>query len=414
MYLTVKQQLNRLTKEEYLILRELSHIAKNLTNEMLYTIRQYYFTEKKYLSYSKAYKTIKDSENYKMLNSNMAQNIMMSVDESFKSFFQLLKLKEKGRYDKKVHIPHYLDKDGFATLIIGFVRINDSILEIPFSNKYRKTHERIGIKIPPILKDKTIKEIRIMPKYKARFFEIQYTYEIKEKELNKNTNHVLAIDLGVNNLVTCVTNKGKSFIIDGKKLKSINQYYNKRNSRLQCLNNKKDIKEYSKQQYQILNKRNNRVNDYISKAAKLIINYSINNNIDTIIIGKNNNFQSNINLGKANNQNFAFLPLGKLAFKLKYLCQLYGIRYIEQEESYTSKASFFDNDDIPIYDKNNKNKYIFSGKRIKRGLYKTSNGKLLNADVNGALNILKKSKVVDLTILYHRGEVDTPLRIKII
>ena len=115
-----------------------------------------------------------------------------------------------------------------------------------------------------------------------------------------------------------------------------------------------------------------------------------------------------------NNQNFVNIPYGKLRDKLVYLCKLYGIEFKLQEESYTSKASFFDGDEIPIYDKENPQEYIFSGKRIKRGLYQTSVGKLINADCNGALNILRKSKVVDLSILYNRGELDTPKRIRVV
>ncbi|MCI6846549.1 MAG: hypothetical protein SO237_02620, partial [Erysipelotrichaceae bacterium] len=124
-------------------------------------------------------------------------------------------------------------------------------------------------------------------------------------------------------------------------------------------------------------------------------------------------FQKDVKLGKRNNQTFLNIPYGKLREKLEYLCKLYGINFVKQEESYTSKASFFDKDNIPIYSDNNHNAYSFSGQRIKRGLYKTGTNKLINADVNGALNIMRKSSVVDINILYSRGEVDTPIRIRI-
>ena len=129
---------------------------------------------------------------------------------------------------------------------------------------------------------------------------------------------------------------------------------------------------------------------------------------------KNEDFQRKSNIGSINNQNFVNIPYGKLRDKLIYLCKLYGIEFKLQEESYTSKASFFDGDEIPIYDKENLQEYIFSGKRIKRGLYQTSAGKLINADCNGALNILRKSKVVDLSVLYNRGELNTPKRIRVV
>jgi transposase len=120
-----------------------------------------------------------------------------------------------------------------------------------------------------------------------------------------------------------------------------------------------------------------------------------------------------MNLGKKTNQNFVNIPLGNIKEKLEYLCKFYGIEFLKQEESYTSQASFFDGDEIPEYNADNPKEYKFSGKRIKRGLYRTKYGKLINADVNGALNILKKSKAVDLSVLCSSGEVDTPQRIRI-
>ena len=151
----------------------------------------------------------------------------------------------------------------------------------------------------------------------------------------------------------------------------------------------------------------------MSKAAKKIVDYCITHDIGTLIIGYNETFQRSSDMGKANNQNFVNIPYGKLRSKIEYLCTLNNIAFIKQEESYTSKASFWDKDNIPTYNNNNPVSYVFSGKRLKRGLYRTANGNFLNADVNGALNILRKSSVVDLTVLYSRGEVDTPVRIRI-
>ena len=414
MYLTVKQQVKHLSKQEYLDIKELCHVAKNLTNEAIYNIRQYYFVNNEYLSYEKNYKLLKSSDNYKILNSNMAQQILKEVDGSFKSFFNLLRLAKQGKYSyKDIRLPHYLLKDSFTTLVIGFVRIKDNKLLIPFSNLYKKTHKPISINMPPILADKKIKEIRIIPKVNARFFEIQYTYEkyIEQKKLNNQ--NALAIDLGINNLCTCVTSNGYSFIIDGKRLKSINQWYNKENAKLQSIKDKQGIDNITLRQSIILNNRNNKINDYMSKALRYIIDYCINNDIGNIIVGYNETFQRNSDIGKRNNQTFVNIPYGKLTDKLEYLSKLYGINIIKQEESYTSKASFFDKDNIPIYCDNNHNAYSFSGQRIKRGLYKTGTNKLINADINGALNIMRKSSVVDINILYSRGEVDTPIRIRI-
>ncbi|BBM49288.1 RNA-guided endonuclease InsQ/TnpB family protein [Leptotrichia wadei] len=415
MYLTLKQQVKHLSKKEFRNLKYLSHIAKNLTNEAIYNIRQYYFNKKKYLSYNENYKMLKNSENYKKLNSNMAQQILKEVDGSFKSFFALLKLAKNDQYNfKDIKLPKYLAKDGFTTLVIGFVRLKDGMLIVPYSNSFKKTHQEVKIKLPPVLKDKKIKEIRIIPKQHSRYFEIQYTYEVEEVQRELNKENGLGIDLGIDNLCTCVTNNGASFLIDGRKLKSINQYYNKINAKLQSIKDKQKTSRTTLRQKRIARKRNNRIEDYLSKAARIIINYCLNNDIGKIVLGYNEDFQRNSNIGSINNQNFVNIPYGKLRDKLIYLCKLYGIEFKLQEESYTSKASFFDGDEIPIYDKENPQEYKFSGKRIKRGLYQTSTGKLINADCNGALNILRKSKVVDLSVLYNRGELNTPKRIRVV
>lgn len=415
MYLTVKQQVKHLSKDDYKTMKELCRIAKNLTNQAIYNIRQYYFTEGEYLNYQKNYALLKTSDNYKLLNSNMAQQILKEVDCSFKSFFGLLKLAKKGKYSfKDCKLPNYLPKDGYTTLIIGFVRLNGNKLILPFSNTYKKTHQSVEITIPPVLLDKKIKEIRIIPKANARFFEIQYIYETECIQRNLNTKNALAIDLGINNLVTAVSSKGNTFIIDGKRLKSINQWYNKEIARLQSI---KDRQHYGKRptnkQKSITLNRNNKVNDYMSKVARKVIDYCILNDIGTLVVGYSETFQQSSNIGKTNNQTFVNIPYGKLREKLEYLCRLNNIVYMKQEESYTSKASFWDKDTIPVYNADNPKQYVFSGKRIHRGLYQCANGKTLNADVNGALNILNKSSVVDLTVLYNRGEVDTPIRIRI-
>ena len=415
MYLTVKQQVKHLSKDDYKTMKELCRIAKNLTNQAIYNIRQHYFAGGEYLNYQKNYALLKTSDNYKLLNSNMAQQILKEVDCSFKSFFGLLKLAKKGKYSfKDCKLPNYLPKDGYTTLIIGFVRLNGNKLILPFSNTYKKTHQSVEIAIPPVLLDKKIKEIRIVPKANAMFFEIQYIYETECIQRNLNTKNALTIDLGINNLVTAVSSKGNTFIIDGKRLKSINQWYNKEIARLQSI---KDRQHYGKRptnkQKSITLNRNNKVNDYMSKVARKVIDYCILNDIGTLVVGYNKTLQQSSNIGKTNNQTFVNIPYGKLRKKIEYLCRLNNIVYMKQEESYTSKASFWDKDIIPVYNADNPKQYVFSGKRIHRGLYQCANGNTLNADVNGALNILNKSSVVDLTVLYSRGEVDTPIRIRI-
>ena len=415
MYLTVKQQVKHLSKEEYLTIKELCHVAKNLTNEAIYNVRQYYFTEGEFLKYEKNYTLLKNSLNYKALNSNMAQQILKEVDGSFKSFFGLMKLAKQGKYAfKDCKLPWYLPKDGYTTLVIGFVRLNGNKLVLPFSNSFKRTHKPVEITIPPVLLDKKVKEIRIIPKANARFFEIQYIYEAECVQRNLNKNNALALDLGINNFVTAVSSNGKSFIVDGRRLKSINQWFNKENARLQSIKDKQHLrKKITNRQKTIARNRNNKVNDYLNKAARKVVDYCITNDIGMLVVGYNETFQRGSNIGKQNNQNFVNIPYGLLRSKLEYLCELNDIIFVKQEESYTSKASFWDKDDLPVYNADNPTEYPFSGKRVHRGLYKAANGKVFNADINGALNIMRKSSVVDMNILYSRGEVDTPVRIRI-
>ena len=395
MYLTVKQQVKHLSKEDYRSIKELCHIAKNLTNQAIYNIRQHYFAQGKYLNYEKNYALLKSSDNYRTFNSNMAQQILKVVDGSFKSFFGLLKKAKQGKHAlKDCRLPRYLPSDGYTTLVIGFVRLKGNKLVLPYSNSFKKTHKPVEITIPPVLLDKKVKEIRIISKADARFFEIQYIYEAECIQRNLNTTNALALDLGINNLVTGVSSKGETFIIDGRRLKSI-----------------KDKQHFGKKptnrQKPIARRRNNRINDYMNKTARKVIDYCIDHDIGTLVVGYNETFQKDSNIGKRNNQTFVNIPFGLLRDKLEYLCELNGIILVMQEESYTSKASFWDKDVIPVYKSDNTEEYHFSGKRIHRGQYRTASGQVLNADVNGALNIMRKSSVVDVNILYSRGEVDT-------
>lgn len=403
MYLTIKQQI-KLTKKEYLVLRELCHTSKDLYNQALYEVRQEYFNNKRYLNYYDTVKILQGNENYSKLQAQISQQTLKAVDENFKSFFVLIKKGYKAR------IPKYLDKDGFFELIMPTVSIAGGKFRLPYSRSYAKEHDKTYIKVPPILENKQVQQIRIIPRHNARYFEIHYLYRVNEFKVKESITNILAIDFGVNNLCTCVTNYGKSFIIDGKKLKSYNQWYNKRIGILKSIKDKQKLK-YTNQLYKVTKKRNNRIRDYVHKTCKYIIDYCIDNNIDTLVCGVNKDFQRNSNMGKKVNQVFTQIPFGKIRKNLKYRCAVKGIRFIEQEESYTSKASFWDKDFIPKFgDLGVSN---FSGRRIKRGLYKTNSGKILNADVNGALNILRKSNVVSLDTLYSRGELDTPTRIRI-
>ena len=200
--------------------------------------------------------------------------------------------------------------------------------------------------------------------------------------------------------------------MDGRKIKSINQWWNKRKAFYQSVADKQGVKK-TERLSNLARKRNNRVQDYIRKTARYIVNFCIKNEIGTIVCGYNLDFKRGMNLGKKNNQQFTQISFGSLREALKNLCERYGIRYVEQEESYTSKASFLDLDDIPVYNAENPYKGTFSGKRVHRGLYRFSDGRIVNADVNGAANILRKSKQnFDFEGLC-RGLLASPLRIRV-
>lgn len=407
-----KQQLKHLSVDEYKALRELCFLSKNMYNVALYNIRQYYFAEKKHLSFESNYKLCKDNENYALMNSNSAQQIMKVVDRNFKSFFALIELAKKGAYQyKQIRLPKYLKKDGFFNLIFAEFSLKDGLFTVPMSTSFRRLYGKVSIKLPSNLLDKNIKEVRILPKSNARFFEVQYIYEIEPSQETLNPNNALAIDLGIDNLATCVTNSGNAFIVDGKRLKSINAYTNKINAKLQSIKDKQKMKGTTNKQKKLWAKRNCFVNDYLNKTARIIINYCISNDIGTLVIGYNPTIQKNSNMGKRNNQNFVNLPIGQLRDKLNYLCKRYNINFVEQEESYTSKADFLAGDNIPTYKAFDNKTYSFSGKRISRGRYQSCTGVMFNADCNGALNILRKSKtsIINLT----SKEYISPKRLKV-
>jgi len=414
-YRNQKNQVRHLTKQEYVALKTLCRLSKNLYNATLYAIRQYYFTEKKYLRYESAYHALKDNENYKLLNTDIAQQTMKVVDRNFKSFFALINKAKQCDYKfSNIKLPHYLPKDGYFMLIIPRFTVKDGYFTVPMSNAFKKEFGTVKLPFPKNLDKKQVKEIRIIPKHNCKFFEIDFVYIQEQQTMQLNPNNALGIDLGLDNLATCVTNTGASFIVDGKKLKSINQWYNKENARLQSIKDKQGIKGLTNRQYRLLTKRNNRVNYYMNKTARIIVNYCIQNNIGNIVVGYNLDWKRNINIGSCNNQNFAQIPHGNLRVKIKSLCERYGINYVEQEESYTSQADFFANDTLPVYNADNPREYNFSGKRISRGQYRTYQGTIINADCNGALNILRKSNLVDLRVLQARGCLDQPERIRVV
>lgn len=376
------------------------HSAK-LYNAGLYEVRQHFFNTQEYLNYNELYHITKQNENYSLLLTDAGQQILRLVDRDMKSFFALLRLKKYGKYSEKVHLPKYKKKEIPALFVVQgrSVRMKDNKiifgLTKEFREKYNIENKNVVFTSPKNIKGCEIKELRIVPKYKGKEFDVQITYTAKPKQQVVDDGGYLSIDMGLDNLMACTVFSNKQlqqFLIDGRKLKSINAYYNKTKALLQSeySKNKGIESTFTTRRLRRLSEgRKNRINDYFGKCVKYLVNICLNNNIGTIVVGYNKGQKQEMDLGKQTNQNFTCIPFHLLRSKLMSACEEYGIKYISQEESYTSKASSIDEDFIPTYGEE-KEEPSFSGKRVKRGLYKSFDGSKLNADINGSINILRK------------------------
>lgn len=349
---------------------EITRLSKNLYNSGLYAVRQHYFEHKKFLNYvnlNNMFVEQKQQDYYK-LPAKVSQQTLKMVEQNFKSFFGSL----KSEKTKKVKIPKYLVKNSSFLTIWTNQAVSlkkKGYLKLSGTDVYIKTDID------------HINQVRVVPRNNELVVEI--LYEVREKDLKKDNGKYSSIDLGINNLMTLSGNTTKPIIINGKPLKSINQYYNKKKSeiqsKLETINKTKKSKKLNK----LTNKRNNKINDYLHKSSKIIINHLVSKDICTLIVGYNQHWKQEINIGKKNNQNFVSIPYLKLLNMLEYKCKKEGINFVKNEESYTSKCSFIDGEEIKKHTK-------YLGKRIKRGLFESASGKLINADLNGSLNILKK------------------------
>ena len=354
----------------------LCHLSKNLYNEAMYIIRQEFFKTGKWVRYNDLTFQLKSSENYHKLPAQTSQQILKVVDRNWNSFFRAIKTwtKHPEKFYKMPRLPHYKKKDGEFILIFTNqqAKIKDGVLVLP------KKGSVIG-KIKTRVKD--LREVRIIPKAVGYVLEIIYRKEIDVPKRDKN--RVAGIDLGVRNLVTVGNNIGKQpIVVKGGAAKSINQYFNKEKTRLQSMYAKQGIK-YGIKLKRLQVKRDKKLHDYLHKVSKTIVDYLVENDIGKLVIGHNNNWKQNVNIGRRNNQNFVTIPFYKLTRNITYKAEEQGIEAVIQEESHTSKCSFFDNESIEQHDK-------YVGKR-KGGLFRTKFGHIINADVNGALNIIKKA-----------------------
>jgi putative transposase len=361
---------------------KLSFLSKNLYNQANYRIRQA-FTNKenpRYINFYDIQKQLQDEKqiDYRSLPAKVSQQILMKLHDNWNSFFKAIKdySKNPNKYKGKPKLPKYKDiKNGRNLLIYTIQAISKKEL-----NKGFISLSKTNIKIKTKVDVTKIKEVRIIPRLNSYYIEVAYEIEEKIKE-HKDKEIVMGIDLGINNLCAIATSKNDKLLINGKPLKSMNQYYNKKKADLQSRLPKNQ--HTSKKITKLSNKRNNKVNDYLHKTSKFIIDYCLTNDVDKIVIGKNENWKRDVNIGKKNNQNFVNIPHAKLIQQIEYKAKLQGIEVVTTTENYTSKTSFIDDEKICKHDE-------YSGKRIKRGMFKTKEGYLINADINGAFNILRK------------------------
>lgn len=366
-------------------LREQMILSNNLYNQANYMIKEYYKSTGKYLSYLKVELKCKTQEeqfnNYRKIHkAQCAQQILKILDQNWKSFFKSIKDFKQNplKYKGCPKPPRYKEKGVFNTLIYPnqSCQIKDS--------KIHLWRDYEPIKLPQKEFDFTrFQQVRLIPKKQYIKVEIVYNKDCVNSDLDAPK--ALGIDLGLDNLVTCVS-EDKTFTVSGKILKSMNQFYNKTKAKL------KSQKEGEGKRRKWLNtdklqkleeKRSDFIKDFLHKTSRGIVNFCLSNKISKIVVGHNKQWKDSIAIGKQNNQNFVSIPHSQLISYLKYKCELVGIMFVECEESYTSKCDALALEDIK------KNK-VYLGNRIKRGLFQSSVGKLINADVNGALNILRK------------------------
>ena len=370
MKLQLTQQIIITQKHKYYAgLDYLCLLAKNLYNVALYNIRQQYFKDKTYLNYNVLDKLLSSNVDYKAIPYRQsAQQILRSVDKTYSSFFKGIKsYKNKG---KKVRLPRYKDKEKGRYVLVYTNQC------FRYKNNIIKLKGIDGIWYEFYTDKENLQQVRLVPKGNHIVVEIIYNVEYELKEDNKR---YASIDLGLNNIVALSSNVCNSILYNGRPLKSINRYYNKHKAELQSKlgSNKYTSKRISKLTF----RRNNKIKDYIHKLSSAIIQYMEANTLNTLIVGKNDGWKTNIDMGRVNNQNFVSIPFNMLISMLEYKCKLAGINIVIVNEAYTSKCSFLDGETINKHD-------IYKGKRIKRGLFISSKGIKINADINGSLNIM--------------------------
>lgn len=376
-YLTlVEIQVVKSSSSDFAELDNLCWLSKNLYNATLYAVRQQYFNDGTYLNYNAVNRLFTHSKqaDYIALPAKVSKITQHLVEQNYQSFFALLKKsKTNPELGLKPRPPRYLNvKKGRQVVFYeqgalsfkrsGFIRLS-----------------KTNIYIPTAFSKEQVQFVRVV--HCGNHIKLEIGYRVKHITTAPLNPQYAAIDIGLNNLVALAGEGLSPCIINGRPLKSINQYFNKQKAKAQS--ELSGNRKTSKRIKTLGRKRHFKIKDYLHKCSRHVVNYLVSNQITDLVVGRNKGWKQNINIGKKNNQNFTNIPISMFTDMLVYKCQLAGIRLHFQEESYTSKCSFFDNETV-------KKQKTYQGKRVKRGLFKTATGKCVNADVNGALNILKK------------------------
>lgn len=377
----VEKHIIKSNNKYYKMLDEYCFKSKNLYNYANYIIRQEFVNNGNWIRYNELDKIVKNKENdfdYRnMPLGSSAQQCLKLLDKNWKSFFASIKdyNNNPNKYLGRPKLPKYRPKNGRNILILTNqnCKIKNGYIKFPkkFKGLLIKTKIRQGLQ-----------QVRIIPKDK--YLVIEIVYKTEDVELLADNGRYVGIDLGLDNFATITNNCGLiPLIINGKGLKSINQYYNKQISHYRSIAKRVNKLDYTNKMRKLTFKRNNKVDDFIHKASRFLVDYCRNNDINTIVIGNNKNWKQNSKMNKKVNQNFISIPYGIFIQKVQYKAEEFGIKVIVTEESYTSGTSFLDNE-LPVKENYNKNR------RKYRGLFISNNGIKINADVNGSYQIIKK------------------------
>ncbi len=394
-----QQQLIHTDNDTEAVLEFICSEANKLSNCAIYYCRQMFFKARKYVSNYELDELMKSNLHFKALRSAVAQQACHKVGESFKSYRKLAKLYREGKLENKPKLPKYRKKGGLTVVSYParWVKLENNQLKFTLGKQVKAWFGIDSFTLPMAsnLDFKDLKEIRILPRNKC--FYAEFVYRQKEIKSSLNMSNVLGIDPGLGNLLTCVSTTGKSFIVNGKKIKSINQWYNKK---VAALKKGKPQAYWDDELAALSEKRNRQFQDIRNKVARFIISWCLNNNVGTIIHGWNQGIKNNSKMSKKVNQEFVTIPNAAIKNRIEQLAVQNGINFLETEESYSSKSNFLANDELPTFGEKSERKHRFTGKRGKkikgklnnlgRGGYLTDDGIWLNSDCNGAANIIRK------------------------